>query len=132
MELPRLRLHLASIATTAIQNNFDADNHSAEQTYMEDFGSLDTYMPSLYKMRIYRNCFEPCMSFDTYFEDFHIQYSDDVDGIFVQSSFYLNRNSLGGLDLPEKNFKVQRLKARKSRKPVKVESKIETEEAEES
>ena len=81
MELPRLRLHLASIATTAIQNNFDADNHSAEQTYMEDFGSLDTYMPSLYKMRIYRNCFEPCMAFDTYFEDYHIQYSNDIDGV---------------------------------------------------
>tara|TARA_R110000744_G_scaffold97197_1_gene187882 strand:+ start:2375 stop:2725 length:351 start_codon:yes stop_codon:yes gene_type:complete len=115
MELNALRRHLTAIARTAITNNFDVDDHSEGQTYTEDFGSPD--IPNLYKMRIYRNCFEPCMGYDKYFEDFHILYSNDIEGVFVQTSFYINRNEGFGLELPQKQFKIQRLKGRKNRRP---------------
>lgn len=111
MKTAQLRTGIFALASDAIQEWFDPDDHSARQKYILEYGN--TYC----KLMIYRNCFAPCMSYDTYFEDFHVIYSDMVGGQFLQSSFYINRDNLGKLYLPEKKFHIERMKSRPSRPP---------------
>lgn len=110
MELAQLRTRIFDLASNEIYEWFDPNDHSVGQKYCVKYGE------EFCKLMIYRNCFEPCMSYATYFEDYHILYSDVIEDEYIQTSFYINRNSDGSLSLPDPKFKVQRARTRQCRR----------------
>lgn len=114
MELQQIRTQIFNLASDAITEWFHPDNHTPGQKYILQLGD------DFCKLMIYRNCFEPCMSYGVYFEDYHILYSNVVDGKFIQSSFYIERDDLGNLVLPQKKFKVDIVKSRKNRRNTSI------------
>ncbi|MGA1047678.1 MAG: hypothetical protein ACO3UU_06685 [Minisyncoccia bacterium] len=111
MNLEELRAGIFSLACDTINDYFDPDDHRQGQKYSVMYGDV------FCKLIIYRNCFEPCMNYDTYFEDFHVLYSNVLLDEYIQTDFYINRDEVNGLVLPDKKFKIHRAKCRKKRRP---------------